>query len=156
GTSAPISSLPFIDSASNVQVAAELLARPTALGETTALHVRLPPPHNQDLANSLVRIVGPVDRPQILFRSDALVRLGVTSSSPGKDFFTTFSTLSSDQLATLQRNHDEIASGKFGRTTDESVVFSGRAPVARTNNPVIDPAKFKPGSFVPVNLCSTR
>src|SRR5262245_62527801 len=46
--SSPISELPFVDAKDNVQVVAELLAKPTALGETTALHVSLPPPLNPE------------------------------------------------------------------------------------------------------------
>ena len=43
GISTPISALPFVDAAGNAQLLGELLAKPTALGETTALQVRLPP-----------------------------------------------------------------------------------------------------------------
>ncbi|HMG19831.1 MAG TPA: hypothetical protein VK607_00890, partial [Kofleriaceae bacterium] len=115
GTTTPISRLPFVESATSTKLLGELLPRPTALGETTALHVRLPPPQNRELADSLVRIVGPADSPQILFSSDALARLGVIARSPGPDFFTSFATLSPDQLDQLAKNQDEIASGKFGR-----------------------------------------
>src|SRR5215470_6194196 len=83
GGSTPLSQLPFIDAASNAQLLGELLDKPTALGETTALQVRLPPPHNGDLATSLVRVIGEVDHPHVVFRSDALARLGVIRTSPG-------------------------------------------------------------------------
>src|SRR6185503_2746228 len=76
GTSSPISDLPFVDAANNTELAGEALAQPTALGETAALHVKLPPPRNPSLSNSLVRIVGEIGNPQILFRSDALAQLG--------------------------------------------------------------------------------
>src|SRR5262245_9067657 len=49
GGSTPISQLPF-QSGAGTQVLGELLAKPTALGETVALHVRLPPPKNPQLA----------------------------------------------------------------------------------------------------------
>jgi len=154
GTSVPISQLPFIENTTIKGVLGELLAKPTALGETTALHVRLPPPQNPELAGSLVRIVGPADSPQILISSDALARLGVIARSPGKDFFTAFATLAPEQLDTLKRNEDEIASGVFGRVTNESVVFEGRSAVGRTINPTIDPSIFKPGGGpVPINAC---
>src|SRR3954469_23885959 len=55
GVSTPISALPFVDAASSTQLLGELLSKQTALGETTALQVRLPPPTNQELASSLVR-----------------------------------------------------------------------------------------------------
>jgi hypothetical protein len=153
-TSTPISQLPFIDSASVVQVQGELLATTTALGETTALHVRLPPPRNPQLQDSLVRIVGDPNSPQVLFRSDALAQLGATRTNPGTQFFTAFATLSSDELLRVQRDQDQIASGAFGQTTSETVLFSGRRASARTINPKIDPALFKPGILVPVNNCS--
>src|SRR5512140_475973 len=154
GTSTPISQLPFIESATNTQLLGELLAKPTALGETTALHVKLPPPQNRELASSLVRIVGPSDSPQVLFSSDALAQLGVIGKSPGPDFFTAFATLSPTQLDILKRNQDQIASGVFGQPTSESVLFNGRAAVGRTINPAIDPSIFRAGGVTtPINRC---
>jgi hypothetical protein len=152
----PISQLPFVEATANRQVLGELLSRPTALGETTALHVRLPPPRNAQLASSLVRIVGSPDNPQLLFRSDALRQLGVVSSSPGSDFFTAFSTLSSDELTKLQQNDNQIATGAFGETTTESIVFQGRNATARTAHPKIDPSAFRPGIAIPINRCRIR
>jgi hypothetical protein len=63
GSSTPISQLPFVDGAGAPQLLGELLAKPTALGETVALHVRLPPPNNPQLAQSLVRVVGSPESP---------------------------------------------------------------------------------------------
>jgi hypothetical protein len=157
GESSPISQLPTIEAASNTNLVGELLEKPTPLGETTALHVRLPPPQNQALARSLVRIIGPTDSPQILFQTDALVQLGILRNSPGRDFFTTFATLPRAQLDTLKRNLDEISSGLFGEPTSQSIVFDGRAATGRTVNPAIDPSIFFPGGgFVPVNRCRIR
>src|SRR3954469_25294398 len=102
GTTTPIAQLPFIDAATNAQLLGDLLARPTALDETTALQVRLPPPHNRALASSLVRVIGETDSPHVLFRSDALATLGVIGKSPGPDFFTAFATLSPAELKRLQ------------------------------------------------------
>src|SRR6185369_5111591 len=133
GSSSPISDLPFIDATTNAQLLGELLAKPTALGETTALQIRLPPPHNGDLTNSLVRVIGETDSPHVVFRSDALVRLGLLGRSPGPDFFTAFVTLSPAELQRLQAEAARIASGAFGRPTPETMLFSGRSPVARTN-----------------------
>ena len=155
--SSPISQLPFIEAEATTQLLGELLAKPTAVGETTALHVKLPPPQNKELTNSLVRIIGPANNPQLLFRSDALVRLGVIEKSPGKEFFTTFATLAPEQLEILQRNQEEIRSGRLGRPTDESVVFAGRSAIGRTINPAIDPSIFRPGGgFGPINRCVFR
>jgi hypothetical protein len=151
--SVAISSLPFVDAASNTRVLAELLAKPTELGETTALHVRLPPPQNRELQDSMVRVIGQPESPQVLFRSDVLAQLGVIKQSPGKEFFTAFSTLPPEQLEVQARNLEQIASGVFGQTTEETVVFEGRSAVARTINPRIDPAAFVPGNLIPVAGC---
>jgi hypothetical protein len=153
------SDLPFVDAASNQQVVAELLAKPTALGETTALHVRLPPPRNQQLQSSLVRVIGQPESPQVLFSSDALAQLGVIKSSPGKDFFTAFSTLPPQEIQRLVDQQDKIASGAFGQATNETLLFAGRSPVARTINPKFDISVLQPGipftplgcPFVPVS-----
>src|SRR5690349_15287066 len=83
GVSTPISALPFVNAASNPQLLGELLDKPTALGETTAMQVRLPPTTNQNLNGSLVRVIGDVNSPHVLFSSDALVRLGLLGKSPG-------------------------------------------------------------------------
>ena len=156
GTS-PISDLPFVDSSTNVQLVGEQLAKPTAAGETTALHVKLPAPRNKDLTDSLVRIVGDTNDPQIMIRTDALVKLGVIDQSPGKEFFTSFASLTQDQLGVLQRNQEEIKSGQFGQPTDESVLFDGRTAIGRTINPEIDPTRFFPGGgFGPINRCFLR
>jgi hypothetical protein len=156
GSSTPISQLPFVASTTTTGVLAELLDKVTATGETTALHVRLPPPRNLELAASLVRIVGPTDSPQLLVSSDALKALGISGQSPGKDFFAAFASLAASELDKLKANRDEIASGRFGQTTTESVVFNGRGAMARTTNPTIDPAIFRPGVPIAVNRCSIR
>ena len=156
GSSTPLSQLPFIDATTNAQLLGELLAKPTTLGETTALQVRLPPPHNRELASTLVRVIGETDSPQAVFRSDALARLGIIGKSPGPDFFTAFVTLSASELDRLKRDSSQIASGAFGKPTRESVLFSGRAAVARTNFPTIDSAQFVPGVPIPVNHCSVQ
>jgi hypothetical protein len=156
GASRPISELPFITAASNAQLLGELLDKPTALGETTALQVRLPPPTNQDLGGSLVRVIGDVNNPHVLFSSDALVRLGLLGKSPGPDFFTAFATLTSDELSKVQANQRDLASGRFGQTTSESVLFSSRAATSRTSFPPIDASQFLPGNPIPINRCSIR
>jgi hypothetical protein len=144
----------MIDATASAQLLGELLAQPTALGETTALQVRLPPPANQSLVGSLVRVIGDTSNPHVLFRSDALVQLGLLGKSPGPNFFTAFVTLSASELDTLQRNSQQIASGAFGQTTNESVLFSGRAAFARTVFPPVSSSTFTPGVPVPVNGCS--
>jgi hypothetical protein len=144
-TSAPFDKLPLLDGSSSGQVFAEPLARPTALGENAAVHMRLPPPRDASLTDSLVRVVGSSDQLQLLIRSDALAQLGVIPRSPGKDFFTSFATLTSDELAAVSRSEGDLASGALGQTTKESIVFDGRNAIGRTLNAALDPAQFKVG-----------
>jgi len=101
----------------------------------------LPPPHNRELTSTLVRVIGETDSPQAVFRSDTLARLGIIGKSPGPDFFTAFASLSPSELDRLKRDASQIASGAFGKPTRESVLFSGRAAVARTSFPAIDSAQ---------------
>ncbi|HEX7838560.1 MAG TPA: hypothetical protein VF469_13890 [Kofleriaceae bacterium] len=156
GTSEPFDKLPVLDDSSSPQVLAELLAKPTALGETTALHIRMPPPQDPKLVDSLVRVVGRSDDLHVLFRSDALAQLGVIPKSPGPDFFTSFGSLSPQELANIARNEDQISSGAFGDPTTQSVVFDGRTAIGLTTNAAIDASQFKIGlPPVPVNLCHT-
>jgi hypothetical protein len=156
GTSTPISQLPVLDSTTITKHLVEPLAKPTALGETTAVHVRLPPPDNRALTDSLVRVVGDPSNLQLLFRSDVLAQLGVIPKSPGKDFFTSFSTLPSAELDRLQRDQQEIASGVFGQTTNQSVVFAGRSAAGTTIPAPFDLKQFQPGLPVALNLCRPR
>ena len=151
--STAITRLPFLAGYYR-RILGQLLPRPSVLGETTAIHVQLPPPLNKELTNSLVRIVGPTDSPQVLFNSDALARLGVLDQSPGKEFFTAFATLPPEQIATLQRNEEQISSGAFGETTIESVVFEGRSAIGRTTNPSFDPGELVIGRPpISINFC---
>ncbi|HET9623121.1 MAG TPA: hypothetical protein VFP84_17230 [Kofleriaceae bacterium] len=156
-TPEPISKLPIIDATANQRILGELLARPTDGGETTAVYVKLADTDRSQLKGSLLRIVGPTDSPQLLFRADALAQLGVIGKSPGPDFFVTFATLSPEQLTAIQRNEDQIAKGVFGKPTRESIVFNNRTAVGRVNNPTIDPGIFRPGGGgVPINACAIR
>ena len=156
GSSTPIADLPLIDASTNATLLGELLAKQTQLGETTALQIKLPPPHHRELASSLVRVIGEVAAPHVVFRSDALAKLGVIRASPGPDFFTAFVTLSPDELVKIQRNEEQIASGAFGEPTRDSVLFSGRSAVARTNFQTIDASQFTIGNLIPINRCAVR
>jgi hypothetical protein len=144
-TTEPLDKLPLLDAASGGQVLAEPLARTTALGENAAVHMRLPPPRDPALTDSLVRVVGSSDRLQLLFRSDALAQLGVIPKSPGKEFFTSFAALGADELAAVSGSERELASGEFGDTTAESIVFGGRGAIGRTVNAALDPKQFAVG-----------
>lgn len=155
-TTTPIAGLPAIDAAHNGQLIGQLLRQPSALGETTAVHLHLPPPHNPRLANSLVRIVGSSDHPQLVFRSDALAQLGVIDKSPGPDYFTAFSTLSPAELDRMKQGRDAIASGAYGQTTAASVVFEGKHAIGQTTFRATDRSAFVNGHPEPLNRCALR
>jgi hypothetical protein len=144
-TREPLDKLPLLDGTSAGQVLAEPLARPTALGENAAVHMRLAPPRNPALADSLVRVVGRPDHLQMVVKSDAAAQLGLIPRSPGRDFFTSFATLSPDELAAVSRRERELSSGEFGETTTESVVFDGRNAIGLTTPAMLDPGLFKVG-----------
>jgi hypothetical protein len=157
GSTTPIAQLPLVANTASFQVLGELLAKATPAGETTALHVRLPPPSRSELAPSLVRVVGDVANPQLMISSDALLRLGAISRSPGPEFFTTFGTLPASELDGIKTQQAALASGAFGKTTSESVVFSGRTATGRTLHPAIDPDAFRViGAPVPITGCRIR
>jgi hypothetical protein len=154
GTTTPISQLPSVDGATSGQLLGQLLPRPSALGETSGVQLRLPPPHNRALTSSLVRIIGENDSPHVLVSSDALARLGVLGRSPGADYFTAFATLAPSELDRLKRDSDQIASGAFGRPTTETVLFSGRTAAARASFSPVNPSQFAAGVATAVNRCS--
>ncbi|RKH53665.1 hypothetical protein D7Y23_02600 [Corallococcus sp. AB050B] len=153
GATARLGELPFVDGASVASTFAQKLARPTALGETTAVHVKLPPPVDPLLSDSLVRVEGDPARPTVLFHSDTLARLGAIPSSPGPDFFTLFARLPDSELERRQENERRLASGELGATTRETVLFNGRHPVARYQGLPMDAESFGWGSKVPVTSC---
>ena len=155
GSSTPIAELPFIDATSNAQLLGELLARPTGLGETTALQVRLPPPQHPELASSLVRVIGEADSPHVVFRSDALARLGAIGKSPGPDFFTAFVTLSPAELDRLQargrpESRPERSAGRPASRCCSAAAPRSRAPTSRPSTRLSS----WPASPSPINHCS--
>ncbi|RKI74938.1 hypothetical protein D7X55_01145 [Corallococcus sp. AB049A] len=153
GRTARLAELPAVPGASVVDVFAQTLKRPTALGETTAVHVKLPPPANRGLTNSLVRVVGDPARPTVLFHSDTLERLGAVRSSPGPDFFTLFARLPDSELERREENERRLASGEFGMPGRETVLFNGRHPAARYEGLPMDADAFAHGALVPQTTC---
>ncbi|WP_223642252.1 hypothetical protein [Corallococcus sp. EGB] len=145
--------LPVVPGLSVAGVFAQKLEQPTALGETMAVHVKLPPPANAALAGSLVRVVGDPARPTVLFHSDTLVRLGAIQSSPGPDFFTFFSRVPDSELERRQEDERRLAAGEFGMPTRETVLFNGRHPVARGEGLPLDANAFAQGALVPQTIC---
>ncbi len=148
--------LPKVDATQNTEVVLQALQKETPLGENTAVQVKLPAPTNRKLAGSLVRVLGDPKQPMVLFRSDALVKLGVLNESAGADFFTLFGSVATEELRQRVANEKELASGKFGEVTRESIVFSGRSAVARALNPLFDIGPFLGGGNAPVLACGVR
>ncbi|GMU00337.1 hypothetical protein KH5H1_44570 [Corallococcus caeni] len=153
GTVSSIGELPFVSGLSVAEIFAQKLETPTSLGETTAVHVKLPPPANRMLADSLVRVVGDPDRPTVLFRSDTLARLGTIPASPGPEFFTLFSQLPDSELQRRGENERRLASGEYGMPTRETVLFNGRHPAARYEGLPVDADGFGKGALVPFTSC---
>ena len=135
------------------KVFAQKLGKPTSLGETTAVHVKLPPPANRGLASSLVRVVGDSSGPTVLFRSDTLARLGVIPASPGPEFFTLFARLPEPEVERREESERRLASGEFGMPTRETVLFNGRHPAARYEGLPMDANAFAQGALVPQTSC---
>ncbi|NPC68580.1 hypothetical protein HPP05_02320 [Corallococcus exiguus] len=153
GSSTSLGELPLVPGLSVAGTFVQKLEQPTSLGETTAVHVKLPPPANRLLSDSLVRVVGDPARPTVLFHSDTLARLGAIPSSPGPDFFTLFARLPDSELERRQENERRLASGELGPTTRETVLFNGRHPVARYEGLPVDAEAFRWGRQVPVMNC---
>src|SRR5688572_26712510 len=63
GSSVDLGKLPFVDGLQSTQVFIQQLKEPTKLGENVAVSVRLPPPANEKLKESLVRVLGEPERP---------------------------------------------------------------------------------------------
>lgn len=148
-----LSELPRVTGASTVRTFAQRLGQETPLKETTAIHVKLAPPANPALKDSLVRVVGDPNDPVVLFSSDALASLGHIPKSPGPGFFTLFSSLPDAELDRRTNSEKEVASGKFGPVTRETVLFNGRHPASRFEGIALDAVAFRGGGMVPVANC---
>lgn len=154
GSTSRLRELPLVEGGSVVRVFAQKLERPTPLGETTAVHVKLPLPSHEELADSLVRVVGTPKAPVVLFRSDTLARLGAIPRSPGPEFFTLFSHLPDAELARRTASETQVARGGFGAVTREALLFNGRHPAARFTGHAVDARRFHDGGLVPLGQCS--
>ncbi|NVB37003.1 hypothetical protein G6O69_04120 [Pseudenhygromyxa sp. WMMC2535] len=152
GESISPESLPFIDTLKSAETFIQRLPESTPNGENVALHVRLPPALNKDLDESLVRIVGDPKSPIILFRTDALVELGMIAASPGDGFFTTFAVFDIEQELALR---EEVAAklSQAEKVSDRIILFEGRTPVAVTTGVKIDKDSFVNGDIVPLGPC---
>ncbi|MBM7119228.1 hypothetical protein I3V78_37320 [Archangium primigenium] len=152
----PFKNLPFVEASSATRVMVQKLPQPTALRETVAVHVKLPPPANKELEGSLVRVLGDQKNPQVLFRSDVLAELKQIPQSPGREFYTSFAQLDVSELERRAKNEEEIASGAFGEVTRESIVFNGRTPISRTVGAPVDVRTFQGGGLTPLSICPVR
>lgn len=146
-----VKSLPTVDAVQATEVFVQKLPVATKAGQNVAIHVRLPPPNNKELTNSLVRVVGDGDRPLVLFRSDTLVELGKLKESPGKEFFTAFAVLDKAELEKRAAAEDTLSKAKTG--VKERVIFSGRTPIAITTGLKFDLETFHGGKPVPLGPC---
>ncbi|ADO72080.1 hypothetical protein [Stigmatella aurantiaca] len=153
GTSSDLFKLPFVKPEDAAQASLQLLKEKTALGENVALHVKLPPPTNRKLEDSLVRVVGEPEKPLVLFRSKALAELGIISSSPGDEFFTAFSKFDTKEITRRLEDEKILASGQNGRTSETSILFDGRVPVGITKGISFDEGIFDGGNPHPVAFC---
>jgi hypothetical protein len=151
GKSVDAKQLPVIDAVQASEVFVQQLPASTKAGENVAVHVRLPPPSNPELAGSLVRLVGDPKRPLVLVRSDVLVQLGRLKESPGKQFFTAFARLDAEELE--KRQAIEAALGKAKKPSTQRIVFDGRTPIAVTTGLPFDIDIFKGGKPVPLGPC---
>lgn len=151
GESLDLKQLPTLDALQATEVFVQLLPSPTKAGENVAVHVKLPPPSNPELAASLVRLVGDPKRPLVLVRSDSLVQLGRLKESPGKEFFTAFAQLDTKELDDRKAIEGKLAQSKTASKT--RIVFSGRAPIAVTSGLAFDIDIFKGGKPVPLGPC---
>ena len=123
------------------------------LDEDSVVHVTLPPPKNEALTDSLVRIVGEPEDPQFLVRSDALEALGLIPESPGEGTFGLLGQLDGAEVEQRLEAEALLASGVFGDTTERAVVFEGRTPVAVSRGVAFDRDGFEAGRPVGLNLC---
>ncbi len=153
GTRIPLEKLPFVDGVESTRMFTQQLKEPTALGENAVLHVKLPQPHNKELQDSLVRVLGEPKRPLVMFRSDALEQLGLISASPGKEFFTTFTQLPESEVKRRLENEELLAAGKLGEVTSQRILFDGRRPVGITQGIPFDLDRFRDHQPVHLNLC---
>lgn len=151
GESVSAEKLPFVEPIEAAEVFVQKLPKATEAGENVAVHIKLAEPHNKELSDSLIRVVGDPENPMMLVRSDALVELGVLKDSPGKQFFTAFATLTAEELE--QRAKAEATFEKFGETTKDRIVFQGRNPIAVTTGIKFDISVFDTGVPVALGPC---
>ncbi|MCP3136705.1 hypothetical protein [Pyxidicoccus xibeiensis] len=123
------------------------------LDEDVVVHVKLPPPKSKLLEDSLVRIVGEPEDAQLLVRSDALQALGLIEESPGAGTFGLLGQLDATEVTRRLEAEELLKSGQFGETTERTIVFEGRTPVAVSRGVAFNRELFEAGRPVGLNLC---
>jgi len=154
GESAPITQLPKMEPLAAVQTLIQRLPKELPTGENVAVHMKLPAPGNPELQDSLVRLLGEPERPLLVYRADALEKLGRIQKSPGRDFFTAFLRLDDEELQGRAAIEKQVA--RTEQPTDTTLVFTGRTPVAITTSAAFDIANFLIGGLVPLGICPIR
>ncbi|NVB37004.1 hypothetical protein G6O69_04125 [Pseudenhygromyxa sp. WMMC2535] len=143
--------LPFVDGIESAQTFLQLLPDPLPSGENAALHVLLPAAQNAELDDSLVRVVGELDSPIVLFRASFLQEAGVITESPGDEFFTTFVRVEDDDIN--HRVEAEAALAEVEEPSETHLVFNGRTPISLTTGIAIDTDQLFDGGVVPLGAC---
>ncbi|HYQ46187.1 MAG TPA: hypothetical protein VER11_29660 [Polyangiaceae bacterium] len=146
--------LPKIEPLAAVQTLIQRLPKELSTGENVAVHMKLPPPTNPKLRESLVRLLGEPESPLIVYSSDALEKLGRIAKSPGSGFFTTFLRLDDAELEDRAAIEKQLSQAE--RPTDTTLVFSGRTPIAITTAFPFDLGRFQNGGLVPLGVCPIR
>ena len=151
GESVPTDSLPVIGADEMIDTVVQMLPAPTPEGENIVVHLKLPPPHEPSLGESLVRLIGEPENPMAVFRSDTLVELGRIPDSPGPDFFAVFATFDEAEIEQRLMTEDALAASVV--PSDTRLVFHGRHPIAITTGLAFDPASLLSGLPTPLGPC---
>jgi len=151
-----IGNLPWLDAGSVTQTYLQRLGSPTRAGDNAVLHVKLPSPSNERLRASLLRVVGEPSDPVLLFRTDALLKLGILPTSPGPDFFSALLKFEPAQFDERGVNEVALAKGAFGPATREAHLFDNRHLIGRRDGVHVDNRQFIDGDVTPLGACLLR
>jgi hypothetical protein len=146
--------LGVVDPLQFLDVFIQKLPQENAVGNV-ALHAKLPPPRNPELGQSLMRVVGDPASPMVMFRSDALVKLGHLPESPGPEFFTAVVQLDPAQLEKDAAFEENLARST-PQGTEKVIVFNGRSPIALTTSRALDADSFVDGGLISLGTCRVR
>ncbi|MEM9461007.1 MAG: hypothetical protein AAGF11_42980 [Myxococcota bacterium] len=151
GESVPTDSLPVLSADETVDTVVQLLPAPTPEGENIVVHLKLPPPHEPSLGESLVRLIGDPENPMVLFSSEALFQTGRIPESPGPGFFATFATFDESEIEQRLVTEDAMAAAVV--PSDTRLFFGGRHIIGLTTGLAFDPASFLSGTPTSLGPC---